>query len=180
MISKIETSEYDRFVDGGLKLEDLLLPNEELRQWMSSIHASLWIFTNASLSHTNRVLRLLNIHDLFSGIIYCDYREHQFPAKPGRLAYERAMKYAGVQDPGNCYFIDDSANNVRVAAELGWRAAHFDEENDAAQVAGGSGVYEEYMAKQSHFPRIRNIYEFTNVYPELLQPEEKSNKEQHK
>lgn len=166
---QIETSEYDRFVDGGLQLEGLIKPSDELRSWVESIQGSRWIFTNAGLGHAERVLKLLNIRDLFEGVIYCDYGENQFPAKPERLAYERAMKWAGVRNPEHCYFIDDSANNVRVASELGWKAALFDEDNDLLMSIGTS---EEHKAQEQQFHRIRNLYDFTNVFPELLRPEE--------
>lgn len=172
---QIETSEYDRFVDGGLNLEGLLHRDEELRKWLQSLHGSRWIFTNAGKGHAERVLRLLGIDDLFDGIIYCDYGERQFPAKPERLAYERAMKWAGVRSPELCYFIDDAANNVRVAMELGWKAAHFDEENE--QPMGPE-------AGHQPFPRIHRVEDFTRVFPELLEPEEqpsksKKQKQQH-
>lgn len=159
---QIETSDYDRFVDGGLDLEGLLKPDDQLRRWLQSLQASLWIFTNAGKSHADRVLKLLGISDLFKGIIFCDYNERRFPAKPERLAYERAMTLAGVRTPSLCYFIDDSANNVRVARELGWNAVHFDEENEMAR-------YQHF--DQHLFPRIRTVKEMTTVFPELLQPE---------
>ncbi len=157
----IDPSDYDQFVDGGLDLSRLR-PSDGLKSWLSSINASRWIFTNAGIIHARRVMDLLEITDLFEGIIYCDYSETEFPAKPERMAYERAMKWARVKEPGLCYFIDDSANNVRVASELGWKAVHFDEENDSQQSC----------IQNICFPNIKNILDMTNVFPELLEADE--------
>lgn len=122
----IDPQDYDGFVDGGLQLEKVLRPNKKLKNMLSRIRARKWIFTNAGLQHSLRVLQLLGIQDQFEGIIYCDYCEPDFPAKPDRLAYERAMRCAGV-DPEHSYFIDDGVNNVRTAVELGWHAILVDE-----------------------------------------------------
>lgn len=159
---QICVDDYDRFVDGGLELSGLLRPDNALRDWLASIKGARWIFTNAGIQHAERVLGMLGIRDMFLGIIYCDYAEPGFPAKPERLAYERAMKCAAVSSPEHCYFIDDSANNVRVAAELGWKAVLYDEEDD-------------YAGLQSTFPRVRELYQLTDAYPELLEDPPHSN-----
>lgn len=122
----IDPQQYDDFVDGGLKLEEVLQPNKKLKNIISRIKARRWVFTNAGLKHALRVLQLLGLQDQFEGIIYCDYSEPNFPAKPDRLAYERAMRCVGVT-PERCYFVDDGVNNVRTAVELGWKAVLLDE-----------------------------------------------------
>lgn len=131
---QIDPAEYDRFVDGGLRLEEALGRDEALRALLARITARRWVFTNAGREHALRVLRLLQIDEFFEGIVYCDYAEPDFPAKPDRLAYERAMMCAGVAGrPDLCYFVDDSISNVRTAGELGWTAVHLDERHEPAQ-----------------------------------------------
>lgn len=98
------------------------------------------------------MLRLLELETLFEGVVYCDYCESAFPAKPQRLAYERAMACARVADPALCYFVDDSDNNVRVALECGWHAIHLDEEQESTGM----------------IPTIRVLEELPLVFPELF------------
>lgn len=161
----IDTDHYDRFVDGGLELEHLLKPCPILHSWLESIQGRRWIFTNAGIHHAERVLGLLGIRHLFEGVIHCDYGEAQFPAKPERLAFERAMKWAGVCVPELCYFIDDSSNNIRVAHELGWKAAYLNEEDSLDALMGPTKA-------PPDFPNISTLMDFTTVFPELLEPAE--------
>lgn len=127
----IDPREYDRFVDGGLPLDDILRPEDRLRSLMDKISqkGSCWIFTNAGVNHALRVLNLLQIKEYFSGVIYCDYSEENFPAKPDRMAFARAMQCVGVEDPKKCFFFDDSIGNIRSAQEMGWNVVYIDEEN---------------------------------------------------
>lgn len=63
---------------------------------------------------------MLNLHDLFDGIFYCDYSIRDFHCKPEPPVFEMVMKLHGVQHPSQCYFIDDSVKNVKYASEIGW------------------------------------------------------------
>jgi pyrimidine and pyridine-specific 5'-nucleotidase len=157
---QIDASHYDTFVDGGLELEMVLHADDELHKMLDRMNARKWIFTNAGLPHAMRVLRLLGIVEHFEGIVYCDYCEPDFPAKPDRLAYERAMLCAGIDDPSLCYFVDDNAGNVRTATELGWNAIHFDEKPDTTQLKA---------LKQPQTPmRISRLIELETILPELF------------
>ena len=126
----IDPVEYDKYVDGGLPLEDILTPQNNLTALMERLSkkGSCWVFTNAGKSHAIRVLKLLQIDHFFSGIIYCDYSEADFPAKPDRLAFTRAMKCANVNDPKRCHFFDDSIGNIQTAQEIGWNVVYIDED----------------------------------------------------
>ncbi|ORY03523.1 pyrimidine 5'-nucleotidase [Basidiobolus meristosporus CBS 931.73] len=130
---EIDPVEYDKKVDGGLPLEDILEPNLELRQMLQSLDMKKWVFTNAGLPHAQRVLRILGIEDQFDGITYCDYCEPDFPSKPDAPMYHRAMMQAGATDPKLCYLVDDSAANVNTAQELGWTAIHVTDHPELSQ-----------------------------------------------
>ncbi|TGZ82991.1 pyrimidine 5-nucleotidase [Ascodesmis nigricans] len=121
---KIDPMEYNRLVDDALPLENVLHPDEDLRNLILSIDRSkvkLWLFTNAYVTHGQRVVRLLGVEDLFDGMTFCDYAEgDELVCKPKKLAYERAMEQAGVSDKSKCFFIDDSWGNCRAAEEFGW------------------------------------------------------------
>ena len=133
----ISPAEYDAYVDCGLALEGILRPDPALQASLRRLnqqHGPCWVFTNAGKQHALRVLRLLGLDSAqyLQGVIYCDYAEPDFPAKPDRAAFERAMRRCGVRadDPNDrrrCVFIDDALGNVRVARDLGWQVVHVNE-----------------------------------------------------
>ncbi|KAJ1879431.1 suppressor of deletion of TFIIS [Coemansia sp. RSA 1722] len=118
----VDPTEFNEKVDGSLPLEEVIKPDAELRKILERVNIRRWAFTNAGIAHARRVLQCLGIDDLFEGITYCDYTEPNFPCKPERAAYERAMKEAGVTDHRLCYFVDDSSKNIQAAVALGWTA----------------------------------------------------------
>lgn len=126
----IDPLEYDRFVDGGLPLDEILKSEQSLTKLLNNLSkkGACWIFTNAGKSHATRVLKLLQLESYFSGIIYCDYSEENFPHKPDRLAFARAMQCVGVTEPSKCFFFDDSIGNIRTAQEIGWNVVFIDED----------------------------------------------------
>lgn len=121
---KIDPVHYDKFVDGGLPLDGLLVPDLELRNMILSLPPwPRFIFTNAGINHAERVIRLLGLSDVFKRdkIIYCDYGDRNFVCKPNQAAFIRAMKYAGVQNSFQCALVDDSIANVTSAIQMGWK-----------------------------------------------------------
>jgi len=124
---KVDPLEYNREVDDALPLDDVIKPNPELRQLLEDINrdeVKLWLFTNAYITHGQRVIRLLDLEDCFEGITYCDYGAGKLVCKPRREMYDKAMREAGATDVSQCYFVDDSALNAQAAKEYGWKAAH--------------------------------------------------------
>lgn len=108
MHHKVDPLEYNREVDDALPLDGLITPNPELRQLLEAIDTSkvkLWLFTNAHITHGQRVVRLLEIDDLFEGITFCDYRKTPFICKPHREMFEKAEAEAGAMSPQDCYFV---------------------------------------------------------------------------
>lgn len=86
----------------------------------------VWGLTNAYKHHARRVLRILQLDDLFDGLVYCDYEAEDFVCKPEPEFYIMAMKQAKISDPEKCYFIDDNRGNVDGARGLGWaHCVHF-------------------------------------------------------
>ncbi|KAJ2157216.1 suppressor of deletion of TFIIS [Coemansia sp. RSA 552] len=118
----IDPVKFDAEVDGSLPIEQLIKPDPQLRAMLERVSIRRWAFTNAGYNHAQRVLRCLKVEDLFEGITYCNYAEPDFPCKPERPAYERAMKEAGAGDASLCYFVDDNPSNVAAARSFGWTA----------------------------------------------------------
>ncbi|KAI0815758.1 Haloacid dehalogenase-like hydrolase-domain-containing protein [Xylaria sp. FL0064] len=128
---QIDPLEYNAQVDDALPLEGIIKPNPQLRKMIEDIDKSkvkLWLLTNAYVNHARRVVRLLGIDDLFEGLTYCNYSEVPFLCKPHPDMYAKAMREAGVEQPQDCYFVDDSYANCAAAQKLGWTAAHLVEE----------------------------------------------------
>lgn len=124
---KVDPMEYNRLVDDALPLDEIIKPDPQLRKLIQDVDRSkfkLWLFTNAYITHGKRVVKLLGIEDLFDGITYCDYGAPHLLCKPAPAMFAKAMREADVQDPADCYFVDDSLINARGAKAYGWKTAH--------------------------------------------------------
>lgn len=105
---KIDPLEFNREVDDALPLDDIITPNPQLRQLLSDIDRSKvkpWLFTNAHITHAQRVVRLLGVEDMFEGLTYCDYGTVPLHPKPHTEMYEKAEAEAGVTSGQDCFFV---------------------------------------------------------------------------
>ena len=166
----IDPVEYDKFVDGALELEHLLERDDHLISLLMKCKARIWVFTNAGKYHALRVLKLTGLLDtpsLLEGVVYCNYSEENFPSKPDRLAYERAMLISKVDQPELIYFADDSRVNVASGIEMGWRSILIDEELEEANSNKILNI--DYSEGSSNGPKsIRYIHELPLAFPELF------------
>jgi putative hydrolase of the HAD superfamily len=112
----IETDDYLEYVH-DLPLRNFISPDESLQRLLSELPQPKWILTNSSSGHAQRVLDILGVQEFFSGII--DIRALEFHCKPEPEAYRLAMKIAGVSDPEQCLYLDDSPLNLAPAKEMG-------------------------------------------------------------
>lgn len=142
----VDPLDFNAKVDDALPLENILRPDPKLRRLLEDINRDKvkpWLLTNAYVNHGRRVVKLLEVEDLFEGITYCDYRAKEFLAKPHKGFYLKAMREAGVGPAQDCYFVgeftrafaaedlsvidsilDDSYPNCKGAHALGWTVAH--------------------------------------------------------
>lgn len=105
---QIDPLDYNAKVDDALPLEDIIKPDPELRALLQDIDKSkvtMWLLTNAYSTHGKRVVRLLGIDDLFEGLTFCDYAEEPLLCKPHPDMFKKAMRQAGVEEYGDCYFV---------------------------------------------------------------------------
>ncbi|PYI25066.1 pyrimidine 5'-nucleotidase [Aspergillus indologenus CBS 114.80] len=124
---KIDPLAFNREVDDALPLDEILKPDPQLRRLLEDIDRSqvrLWLLTNAYVTHAKRVVRLLEVDDLFEGVTYCDYSQTPLVCKPSQVMYDKAEREAGASSSAECYFVDDSGSNCKHAAERGWAVAH--------------------------------------------------------
>ncbi|POW06387.1 hypothetical protein PSTT_09027 [Puccinia striiformis] len=81
----IDPLDYDKNCDLAIPLEDILSPDQGLRQLLLDIDRSkarVWCITNAYKTHALRVLKIMNLSDLIEGVVSCDYTNHNFHCKP--------------------------------------------------------------------------------------------------
>lgn len=107
---KIDPIVFNREVDDALPLDDILKPDAELRQLLGKFDKTkvkLWLFTNAHVTHGQRVVRLLGIEDFFEGITYCDYNAEKLLCKPRPEMFEKAEREAGVPSADQIYFVGE-------------------------------------------------------------------------
>lgn len=156
---KVDPLEYNEKVDDALPLEDIIKPDPKTRKLLEDIDKSkvkLWLFTNAYINHGRRVVKLLEIDDLFEGMTYCDYGAERLLCKPTREMYELAMRQAGAHDVQSCYYVDDSGLNAKGGKDFGWKTAHLVEPGSKAP------------AKPVAQHQIQNLEELRTVFPELF------------
>lgn len=161
LLHKIDALEYNKEVDDSLPLHEILKPDLELRNIILRLRAAgkvkrFWLFTNAYKTHGLRVIKLLGIGDLFDGMTFCDYgKQEKFICKPDPRAFHKALSDAGVQDPSNAYFVDDSPKNCTSAVELGF-AKVVNVVESASHVAPKGSL------------QIKTIHDLPNAVPELF------------
>ena len=105
---RIDPLEFNREVDDALPLDGLITPNPQLRQLLADFDRAkvkMWLFTNAYITHAQRVIGLLGIEDMFEGITYCDYGKIPLHPKPHTEMYEKAESEAGVSSIDDCFFV---------------------------------------------------------------------------
>jgi putative hydrolase of the HAD superfamily len=123
---------------------DELPPNPELRPFLQSLGLPMSVLTNSTREHTLRILKKLEIEDLFASIF--DIRGRGLKGKPRPEAFYYALE-AVKSTPEHCLFVDDVVTYV-----AGYRAL------------GGAGVLFDEFDKHPEFPdpRIRKLEEIRN------------------
>lgn len=106
---QVDGLDFNRQVDDALPLDGLIVPDPRLSQLLAGADPAavrLWIFTNAHVTHGERVARLLAVRHFFCGITYCDYGQPRIVCKPHAEMFAKAEAEAGVAGrPDLCYFV---------------------------------------------------------------------------
>lgn len=108
--------EFNTLVDDALPLDGVITPDPTLKNLLEDMDPKkikLWAFTNAYVTHAERVLRLLGVEGFFEGVTYCDYGEWPLVCKPMGKMFEKAEREAGVnrkeaeagEGVGECFFV---------------------------------------------------------------------------
>ncbi|XHG03673.1 hypothetical protein AWENTII_006973 [Aspergillus wentii] len=156
---QIDALDFNREVDDALPLNNILKPDPKLRKLLEDIDKTkvkLWLLTNAYVNHGKRVVKLLQVDDLFEGITYCDYAQPPpLVCKPSQDMYEKAEIEAGAPSTEQCYFVDDSHLNCKHAEARGWITAHFLEpELPMPRVPASKYLVRNLEELRLHFPQF--------------------------
>jgi len=93
-----------------------LRPDPELRRALQALPLRRVIFTNSSFDHSVRVLNALGLSDTFEEIF--DIRVAGYLPKPYPEPYRAVLSRIGAA-ADRCIMVEDSAENLRTAKELG-------------------------------------------------------------
>ncbi|KAL2397905.1 Suppressor of disruption of TFIIS [Exophiala dermatitidis] len=161
---KIDAMDFNRKVDDALPLDELLSPDPEIRQILETFDKSkvkMWLLTNAHITHGRRVVKLLEIEDLFEGITYCDYSAERLVPKPHPEMYAKAEREAGATQDTAIYYVDDAYSNCQAAYARGWaNTVHLVE----------PGVPDPPVKACKY--QISHLRELLGLFPELLKKKE--------
>lgn len=109
---KIDPLAFNREVDDALPLDNILKPDPKLRELLQAIDqrkVKMWLLTNAYVNHAKRVVKLLQVEDLFEGVTYCDYGQLPLICKPSQDMYKKAEIESGAPSTTQCYLVGMSA-----------------------------------------------------------------------
>ena len=111
----IDRRDYLSFVH-DIPLQDYLKPDGRVRSALQACPLRRFIFTNSDRAHAGRVLKALELDDLFDQVI--DIEDIWPYCKPMPEAFRLALERCGAQ-PHECIFIDDTLANLASARNLG-------------------------------------------------------------
>jgi putative hydrolase of the HAD superfamily len=95
---------------------DRLIPSPELRAAIQRLPGRRIIFTNGSVGHAERVLKHLNLRDLFSEVFAIETAD--YIPKPSLSTFDKISKLHAI-DPPKTAFFEDSEMNLVPAARMG-------------------------------------------------------------
>jgi putative hydrolase of the HAD superfamily len=113
----IDPEDFLAFVH-DVPVSDYIQANENLREMLTRLPQSKWILTNSDKNHAKRVLKVLGVEDLFTGIL--GVSDLDFHNKPDPYVYEKALVVAGNPSPNACLLADDIPKNLIPAWKMGF------------------------------------------------------------
>ena len=130
---QVDKDEYLAYVH-DLPLKDYLTPDPVLRQVIASLPTRNLIFTNADVPHAQRVLKILELDDLFDTIV--DVNAVAPYCKPMPESFAIAQELADEPDPRRCVMIDDLQRTTRAALNVGMASLLYGSEIPTSDASG--------------------------------------------
>lgn len=139
---------------------DELKEDPDLRPFLQSIEIPKIICTNAPREHAERVLKKLNVIDLFSEI--CDIRDFNLQGKPYPSAFKIALKKAGGTIE-NSIFIDDMLKYTDGWESLGGTAVLVGNKNGHHLNPDAAAKNKEKPLHPGRTLKIESIYKLPDI-----------------
>lgn len=139
---------------------DELKEDPALRPFLQSIEIPKIICTNAPREHAERVLKKLNVIDLFSEI--CDIRDFNLQGKPYPSAFKIALKKAGGTIE-NSIFIDDMLKYTDGWESLGGTAVLVGNKNGHHLNPDAAAKNKEKPLHPGRTLKIESIYKLPDI-----------------
>jgi len=135
LITRHEVNEQDflAFVH-DLPLKDYLKPDPLQRKIIASLPTRNLVFTNADIHHARRVLKALELDDLFETII--DVNAVSPYCKPNPESFAIAQDLADEPDPRKCVMIDDLPRTTRAALNAGMASILYGTDEPSEDASG--------------------------------------------
>ncbi|MGB4108599.1 MAG: pyrimidine 5'-nucleotidase [Desulfomonilia bacterium] len=111
----VDPDDYLRKVH-DVPVEDLLHRDERLKNTISGIPHDMVVFSNGSVDYVRRVLRSLDVLDLFSDLFTIEFMD--YIPKPRIYPYRKLVELYGA-DPRDCVIVDDRPANILTAMDMG-------------------------------------------------------------
>jgi len=112
----VDEQDYLAYVH-DVPLGEYLAPDPVQREVIASLPTRNLVFTNADIHHARRVLKILELDDLFKTII--DVNRISPYCKPDPESFAIAQDLADEPDPRKCVMIDDLPRTTRAALDVG-------------------------------------------------------------
>jgi putative hydrolase of the HAD superfamily len=114
---------------------DALPPDPALRSFLLSLSKKIpfAILTNSITEHARRILKKLEVEDLFPVIF--DIRKNAYTGKPSASMYRRVLDELGINAP-SCLLVDDIPRHIEGYLSIGGTGVLFDEDNRRLEFPG--------------------------------------------
>jgi pyrimidine and pyridine-specific 5'-nucleotidase len=166
---QVDPNEFETWIDNKVNLEGVLKPDENVKKLLKKSKARNWIITNSGLDHATRVLKALEMEDLFEAMIYLDYDSPNSPTlKPEPRSFLDAMKYAEIGAPSDCILVDDIKENARGACLMDWQSVHLCEPRFCIVENPIQRLWKRSDGQCDVLPTITYLQQMPSVYPSLF------------
>lgn len=147
----------------GIPYKELIPPNPDLRTALLAVPGPRFVMTNNLHGVAERILDVLGVSDLFTGVIAVDdlnspWTDDKLVVKPEVDFYKRAMSSVGVR---HGMMIDDRDNNIMGAMDAGMFAVQMAGYSSAKVESSSTDKY--IMHPEYDIPVITNLNELPAV-----------------
>lgn len=130
-----------------------LKPDPNLRDFLLSLQMPMTVLTNAPMIHADRILRFLNIQDIFIGIFDISYHHGKGKPHPEAFTNTLAAVHKTIEET---VFLDDCPAYTQGFTQLGGQSVLIDEKNRCTDFLIASGI-----------PALTSIYDLPPLLEQL-------------